>query len=67
MITKQYASAFFGTTLSSTLTAMGVDTLLIAGIGFADGCIRATALDASSTASFRGWCATRSATGTRRP
>jgi maleamate amidohydrolase len=45
VITKQYASAFFGTTLSSTLTAMGVDTLLIAGVS-TSGCIRATALDA---------------------
>ena len=32
VITKQYASAFFGTTLASTLTALGVDTLLIAGV-----------------------------------
>ena len=45
MITKQYASAFFGTTLASTLTALGVDTLLIAGVS-TSGCIRATALDA---------------------
>jgi nicotinamidase-related amidase len=45
VITKQYASAFFGTTLASTLTALGVDTLLIAGVS-TSGCIRATALDA---------------------
>ena len=32
VITKQYASAFFGTSLASTLTALGVDTLLIAGV-----------------------------------
>jgi nicotinamidase-related amidase len=45
VITKQYASAFFGTTLSSTLTALGVDTLLIAGVS-TSGCVRATAVDA---------------------
>ena len=44
-IVKQYASAFFGTTLASTLRARGVDTLLIAGVS-TSGCIRATAVDA---------------------
>jgi nicotinamidase-related amidase len=44
VITKQYASAFFGTNLSSTLTAMGIDTLLIAGVS-TSGCIRASAVD----------------------
>ncbi len=45
VITKQYASSFFGTTLASTLIAMGVDTLLITGLS-TSGCVRATALDA---------------------
>ena len=45
VITKQYASAFFGTSLGSTLTALGIDTLLIAGVS-TSGCIRATAVDA---------------------
>ena len=45
VITKQYASAFFGTSLASTLTSQGVDTLLIAGVS-TSGCVRATALDA---------------------
>ncbi len=45
VITKNYASAFFGTSLASTLTAMGVDTLLITGCT-TSGCIRATAVDA---------------------
>jgi maleamate amidohydrolase len=45
VITKQYASAFFGTTLAPTLTALGVDTLLIAGVS-TSGCVRATAVDA---------------------
>lgn len=45
VITKQYASSFFGTTLASTLTALGIDTLLITGLS-TSGCVRATALDA---------------------
>lgn len=45
LITKNYASAFFGTSLSSTLQAAGVDTLLITGCT-TSGCIRATAVDA---------------------
>jgi maleamate amidohydrolase len=45
LITKNYASAFFGTSLSSTLTAAGVDTLMITGCT-TSGCIRATAVDA---------------------
>lgn len=45
VVTKQYASAFFGTSLASTLTAGGIDTLLIAGVT-TSGCVRATALDA---------------------
>ncbi len=45
VITKQYASAFFGTTLSATLTAAGVDTLIITGVS-TSGCVRASAVDA---------------------
>jgi len=44
VISKQYASAFFGTTLASTLTALGVDTVLIAGLS-TSGCVRASAVD----------------------
>jgi maleamate amidohydrolase len=44
VITKQYASAFFGTSLASTLTALGVDTVLIAGVS-TSGCIRASTVD----------------------
>jgi len=44
VISKQYASAFFGTTLASTLTALGVDTVLIAGVS-TSGCVRASAVD----------------------
>jgi maleamate amidohydrolase len=45
VVTKQYASAFFGTHLAATLTAQGIDTLLITGLS-TSGCVRATALDA---------------------
>lgn len=45
VLTKQYASAFFGTSLRSTLSALGVDTVLITGYS-TSGCVRATALDA---------------------
>jgi maleamate amidohydrolase len=45
VITKQYASAFFGTPLAATLTARGIDTLLITGLS-TSGCVRASALDA---------------------
>lgn len=45
VITKQYASAFFGTSLASLLTAQQVDTVVIAGVS-TSGCVRATALDA---------------------
>ncbi|GGY09185.1 N-carbamoylsarcosine amidase [Litchfieldella qijiaojingensis] len=44
VITKQYASAFFGTSLAPTLVALGVDTLVLAGCS-TSGCIRATAVD----------------------
>ena len=42
---KQYASGFFGTSLASTLTSLGTDTLIITGVS-TSGCVRATALDA---------------------
>ena len=45
VVTKQYASAFFGTSLAATLTAMRIDTLAITGFS-TSGCVRATALDA---------------------
>ncbi len=45
VIVKQYASSFFGTSLASTLTALGVDTTVIAGVS-TSGCVRATAVDA---------------------
>ena len=47
MIEKQYPSAFFGTSLASTLTALGVDTVLLTGLT-TSGCVRATCVDACS-------------------
>ncbi len=44
VITKQYASAFFGTPLAGALRAADVDTLLIAGVS-TSGCVRATGVD----------------------
>ncbi len=45
VIVKQYASAFFGTSLASTLLASGVDTTIITGVT-TSGCVRASAVDA---------------------
>ena len=45
VISKQFASAFFGTSLAETLSEEGIDTLLITGLS-TSGCVRATALDA---------------------
>jgi maleamate amidohydrolase len=45
VISKQYPSAFFGTSLASTLHAMGVDTVFLGGFS-TSGCVRASALDA---------------------
>jgi maleamate amidohydrolase len=44
VLTKQYASAFFGTPLASMLTAQSVDTIILAGCS-TSGCVRATAVD----------------------
>ncbi|SMF88768.1 maleamate amidohydrolase [Azospirillum oryzae] len=45
VISKQYASAFFGTSLAPMLHAMGVDTVVLTGCS-TSGCIRASAVDA---------------------
>lgn len=45
VISKQYASAFFGTGMAAMLSDKGIDTLLITGMS-TSGCVRATALDA---------------------
>ena len=45
VVVKQYASAFFGTTLAATLHTAGVDTVVVAGVS-TSGCVRASAMDA---------------------
>ncbi|MEN9873384.1 MAG: hypothetical protein RL186_281 [Pseudomonadota bacterium] len=45
VVTKNYASAFFATSLASTLHALKVDCVLIGGFS-TSGCVRATTLDA---------------------
>ena len=47
VVTKQYPSAFFGTSLAATLHDMGIDTLIITGVT-TSGCIRATCVDTMS-------------------
>ncbi|CAN7712699.1 N-carbamoylsarcosine amidohydrolase [Phyllobacterium sp. LjRoot231] len=45
IIVKQYASAFFGTSLAPLLHTQGIDTVVMAGCS-TSGCIRASAVDA---------------------
>jgi maleamate amidohydrolase len=47
VISKQYPSAFFGTSLASTLATLGVDTLIHTGVS-TSGCVRATCVDSCS-------------------
>jgi maleamate amidohydrolase len=46
-ITKQYPSAFSGTSLAATLTALAVDSVVVTGVS-TSGCVRATVVDALS-------------------
>ena len=45
VLSKYFASAFFGTTLASLLSSAGADTVVVTGAS-TSGCVRATALDA---------------------
>ncbi len=45
VVVKQYASAFFGTSLAATLHSAGVDTVVVGGVS-TSGCVRASATDA---------------------
>ncbi|MEM7694063.1 MAG: isochorismatase family protein [Pseudomonadota bacterium] len=47
VISKQYPSAFFATSLASTLHFAKIDTVLLAGVT-TSGCVRATCVDAIS-------------------
>ena len=64
VVEKQYASAFFGTSLAAMFRAAGVDTLVVAGVS-TSGCVRATAMDALNSGFrpqvVRQACADRSA------
>lgn len=64
VISKQYPSAFFGTSLASTLTAMGIDNVLLTGLT-TSGCIRASCIDSMSHG-FR-TCVIEEACGDRHP
>lgn len=44
VVIKQYASAFFGTSLAASMNSMGCDSAIITGLT-TSGCVRATALD----------------------
>lgn len=44
VLDKSYASAFYGTPLTTWLVALGVDTILMTGVS-TSGCVRATAVD----------------------
>lgn len=47
VVTKQYPSSFFGTSLAASLTSAGVDTLVLTGVT-TSGCVRATCIDSMS-------------------
>lgn len=47
VITKQYPSAFFGTSLAATLTSLKIDTVLLTGVT-TSGCVRASCVDSMS-------------------
>lgn len=47
LITKQYPSAFFGTSLAATLHWLKIDTLLLCGVT-TSGCVRASCIDSIS-------------------
>src|SRR5674476_706202 len=47
VITKQRASAFFGTPLQAHLTQLGIETVIVCGES-TSGCVRASAVDAYS-------------------
>lgn len=44
VLDKSYASAFYGTPLTTWLIGMGIDTILMTGVS-TSGCVRATAVD----------------------
>jgi maleamate amidohydrolase len=47
VVSKQYPSAFFGTSLAPTLTSRGVDSVILTGLT-TSGCVRASCVDSMS-------------------
>ncbi|TYC61845.1 isochorismatase family protein [Rhodobacterales bacterium] len=47
IVSKQYPSAFFGTSLAATLTAAGHDSVILTGLT-TSGCVRASCVDSMS-------------------
>lgn len=47
VVSKQYPSAFFGTSLAPTLTARGIDSVILTGLT-TSGCVRASCVDSMS-------------------
>lgn len=47
VISKQYPSAFFGTSLAPLLTSMGIDNVILTGLT-TSGCVRASCVDSMS-------------------
>ncbi len=47
IVSKQYPSAFFGTSLAPTLTANGIDSVILTGLS-TSGCVRASCVDSMS-------------------
>lgn len=47
IVSKQYPSGFFGTSLASTLTAGGIDSVILTGLS-TSGCVRASCVDSMS-------------------
>ena len=47
IVTKQYPSAFFATSLASTLHTLGVDSVILTGLT-TSGCVRASCVDSMS-------------------
>lgn len=64
IIAKKYASSFFGTSLSTDLTVLGCDSVLLTGLS-TSGCVRATAVDACQHGFIP--LVVREAVGDRRP
>ncbi|MFP7760188.1 isochorismatase family protein [Marisediminicola sp. LYQ134] len=64
VVSKKYASSFFGTSLASDLTVLGRDSVILVGLS-TSGCVRATAVDAMQHGFIP--LVVREAVGDRRP